>query len=79
MYLQCIISKKPSKKLIFCYEQKNLELKTYFLLASRKPLTKRAGSGSVIQCTVARIPDPSQYVTDLSQNDTDLEHCYQPF
>jgi hypothetical protein len=44
------------------------------LLASRKPLTKRAGSGagseSVIQCTGPK--------TRLSENVTDPEHWYLP-
>ncbi len=50
--------------------------KNLFLLASWKPLTTRAGSGSgsVIQCTGLRIrygidPDPYQHVTDS-------EHCF---
>ncbi len=36
-------------------KQKNTGKKTYFLLASRKPFTKRAGSGSVIHCAGPRI------------------------
>ncbi len=35
--------------------QKKTLKKTYFLLSSWKPLTKRAGSGSVIQCKDPRI------------------------
>jgi hypothetical protein len=47
-------------------EQKNLEKKTYFLLAFWKSLTKRAGSGSgsVNQVNRSKDPDPYQNVTD---------------
>ncbi len=57
MYLQKVISKE------------NLEKKTFFLLPSWKPLTKRTGSGSrslfVIQCTDPRIRIHKKNVTDL--------------
>ncbi len=39
-------------------------LKKLILLAFWKPLTKRAGSGSVSQCTVPRIRTPSKNISD---------------
>ncbi len=41
-------------------KQKKLSKNTYFSWASLKPLTKRAGSGSVTQCWIQSSKDPSQ-------------------
>ncbi len=50
-----------------CYKQKIGE-KTYFLLASCKPLKKRAWSGSAIQRYGSADPDPYQNVTRLEHS-----------
>ncbi len=53
-------------------KQNKWEKKTYFLLASRKSLTKRTGSGSGSVNQVYGSKDPDPY-----QNGIDLEHCFQ--
>jgi hypothetical protein len=59
MYEEITDSKKKNNFL-----KKQLELKKTALLASGKPLTKRTGSGSVIQCTDLRIRILLKNVTD---------------